>query len=82
MSKIPHASYLSIINNSTDIEEKTQSSKYYRDLCLQESDWTQFNDSPLSEEKKQQWAIYRQALRDIPQQSEYPENIIFPVEPQ
>lgn len=29
-------------------------------------DWTQFPDSPLSDTKKAEWAIYRQALRDIP----------------
>lgn len=33
---------------------------------LQASDWTQTVDSPLSEAKKQEWAIYRQALRDMP----------------
>ena len=32
---------------------------------LQESDWTQFNDSPLSDSKKAEWQTYRQALRDI-----------------
>jgi hypothetical protein len=33
---------------------------------LQLSDWTQTVDSPLSEAKKQEWAAYRQALRDMP----------------
>jgi hypothetical protein len=37
-----------------------------RDMFLQESDWTQFNDSPLSESKKTKWATYRQELRDLP----------------
>ena len=32
------------------------------------SDWTQFPDSPLTTEKKAEWATYRQALRDIPAQ--------------
>lgn len=32
------------------------------------SDWTQMPDSPLSAEKKAEWATYRQALRDLPQQ--------------
>ena len=30
------------------------------------SDWTQLPDSPLSAEKKAEWAAYRQALRDLP----------------
>ena len=36
-----------------------------RDGLLLESDWTQFaEDNPLSDEKKTEWATYRQALRD------------------
>ena len=37
-----------------------------RDGMLKDSDWTQFVDSPLSDEKKNEWAVYRQLLRDIP----------------
>ena len=36
-----------------------------RNKLLQESDWTQTVDSPLTAEKKAQWATYRQALRDL-----------------
>lgn len=32
---------------------------------LTDSDWTQMNDSPLSDTEKAAWATYRQALRDI-----------------
>lgn len=32
---------------------------------LQASDWTQFNDSPLTDTKKAEWATYRQQLRDF-----------------
>ena len=47
-------------------------SKHWADLYqtrrvfLKESDWTQMTDSPLSDEKKAEWAVYRQALRDLP----------------
>ena len=37
----------------------------YRNELLANTDWTQSNDSPLSEEKKKEWATYRQELRDI-----------------
>jgi len=37
-----------------------------RDVLLAESDWTQVNDSPLSDTKKEEWSVYRQALRDLP----------------
>jgi len=38
-----------------------------RDIKLVQCDWTQLPDSPLIESKKQEWAIYRQQLRDLPQ---------------
>ena len=37
-----------------------------RDLKLLRSDWTQFNDSPLSDSNKAAWSTYRAALRNIP----------------
>lgn len=37
-----------------------------RDLALQGSDWTQGADSPLPDEAKAAWRIYRQELRDFP----------------
>jgi|11_taG_2_1085331.scaffolds.fasta_scaffold11074_2 hypothetical protein len=51
---------------------------------LAESDWTQFADNPLTDKKKAEWATYRQALRDLPQ--EYPnaisnDDIIWPTKP-
>ena len=38
-----------------------------RDKLLKDSDWTVFIDSPLSDEKKAEWATYRQTLRDLPE---------------
>lgn len=37
-----------------------------RNYYLQQTDWTQLADSPLSAEKKTAWTAYRQALRDMP----------------
>lgn len=52
-----------------------------RTIKLKECDWTQLSDSPLTPEKKEQWQIYRQSLRDITLQSD-PYNIIWPEEPE
>ena len=38
-----------------------------RDNKLWLSDWTQVLDSPLSDTDKAEWATYRQALRDVPE---------------
>jgi len=51
-----------------------------RDNKLYNSDWTQSTDSPLSDAKKAEWATYRQALRDVTNQSD-PLNITWPTEP-
>jgi len=36
-----------------------------RNYLLQQCDWTQLPDSPLTDAKRAEWAEYRQALRDI-----------------
>jgi hypothetical protein len=56
-----------------------------RNMHLTNSDWTQNADSPLTDAKKQEWATYRQALRDFPANvsnySEDDEYIYFPDPP-
>ena len=55
-----------------------------RDALLTASDWTQVNDSPLTDAKKAEWATYRQALRDLPSSHESTTNIndvVFPTQP-
>ena len=37
-----------------------------RNALLDSSDWTQGNDSPLTDDVKTNWATYRQELRDLP----------------
>lgn len=49
-----------------------------RDAKLAETDWTQVADAPISQED---WAIYRQALRDIPSQEGFPNEVTWPTEP-
>lgn len=39
--------------------------RHKRNEFLYESDWTQVNDVPFSESKKEEWKKYRQELRDI-----------------
>ena len=56
-----------------------------RNELLNESDWTQVNDCPLSDSKKQEWATYRQELRDLPSLYQSANNItdvIFPTTPE
>lgn len=41
--------------------------KAMRNALLKDTDWTQMPDSPLSDEMKNRYKQYRQALRDLPQ---------------
>jgi hypothetical protein len=53
---------MALTENGHDLMEYL---RWERNLKLQESDWTQSSDSPLSDSKKVEWATYRQALRDM-----------------
>ena len=50
-----------------------------RDAKLTESDWTQVSDAPVD---KAAWTTYRQALRDIPSQAGFPNEVTWPTEPE
>ncbi len=61
--------------------EALQALRKVRGLKLQDSDWTQVPDSPLTPEKKEEWRLYRQALRDFPETCEDPANPEWPTPP-
>ena len=61
-----------------EFEELANEIRNKRNELLAETDWTQMQDSPLSEEKIEKYKKYRQALRDIPEQKEFPFNVVFP----
>lgn len=44
-------------------------------------DWTVLTDVPMSDSKREQWEVYRQALRDISNQPD-PFNITWPTPPE
>ena len=54
-----------------------------RDALLSDSDWTQLPDSPFSDSKKAEWTTYRQALRNLPTHSNWPnlEDADWPTQP-
>ena len=50
-----------------------------RDIRLRGSDWAILEDTPTD---KVVWQTYRQALRDVPQQEGFPQEIIWPEKPE
>jgi hypothetical protein len=52
-----------------------------RDILLAQSDWTQLSDAPINPMEKNAWVVYRQELRDLPQQNNFPDGVVFPARP-
>jgi len=59
-------------------EEKWSAIKRVRNELLTACDWTQLSDAILTVEEKEAWLIYRQKLRDIPQDFTVPDSVVFP----
>jgi hypothetical protein len=65
-------------------EEKAAAIRAERDALLAASDWTQLLDArtAMGEAKAAEWDAYRQALRDVPQQSGFPDVVEWPIKPE
>jgi hypothetical protein len=60
------------------LEQKEVEVRRQRNGLLSACDWTQLPDSPVDHEV---WAIYRQELRDVPDQEGFPWDVIWPEPP-
>lgn len=63
-------------------EEQEQSVRQQRDYLLQTSDWVVIKSMEVDVLEIQSWKTYRQALRDVPQQSGFPWNVVWPTQPE
>lgn len=62
---------IQIVTNQEALNERVRADvRLHRNALLSQCDWTQLPDVPLTAEQKAQWATYRQALRDLPNQSD------------
>jgi hypothetical protein len=52
-----------------------------RNQLLKDSDYIMFPDITITTEKKEEWTTYRQALRDIPQDYDSPDEVVYPDKP-
>lgn len=58
---------MSFVVNPVLIDIELYRIRARRDELLTATDWTVLPDSPLSESDVHEWKVYRQTLRDIPQ---------------
>lgn len=65
-----------------DLENAQSKLRATRDQLLRETDFTQLVDAPLTTEKKEEFRLYRQALRDLPETVQDVFNPTFPVKPE
>ena len=80
----PDGSYTSTPRTAEDLAarqvaaniEKAKNVRTTRDTMIAATDWTQCAD--ISAAVKSQWAPYRKALRDVPQQAGFPFNVVWP----
>ena len=90
---VPPLDYRAVIVNedltlSPDTEKMTEiyKSEYAfirtrRGELLYKSDWTQIPGGPLSDEKKTEWSVYRQQLRDLVIEGTCPLDFQWPTPP-
>lgn len=58
------------------LQQLADSIRAQRNNLLAETDWTQLKD--IDSSISTPYAVYRQALRDLPQQEGFPSNVIWP----
>ena len=52
-----------------------------RNGMLGAADWTQLGDAALGDHTAEEWATYRQALRDVPQTYDRVSEVVWPNDP-
>lgn len=62
-----------VVPNDLDENSLNALSRNHRDMLLAASDYTQMADYPLTDEKRAEWSVYRQALRDLPDHPDWPQ---------
>lgn len=74
--------WISTQATAEEIQQRTSVKEYevreQRDTLLQECDWTQLPDTPVD---SAQWSTYRQELRNVPQQTNFPWDVTWPIAP-
>ena len=66
-------------NRPLTLEEKASVIRQQRDDLLSETDYLMMPDYPMSELARENLKVYRQALRDVPEQPDFPNSVVWPI---
>ncbi|PCK33112.1 tail fiber assembly protein [Pseudoalteromonas piscicida] len=69
------------MENVLFMEKQWNEIRNIRNRLLVETDWTQVDDAPISDSKKTEFKAYRTQLRDLPNQFESPDQVVWPTKP-
>lgn len=61
--------------------QKASEVRAERDRRIAETDWIVIKNLELNQNVPGVWEVYRQALRDVPSQAGFPDNVTWPVKP-
>jgi len=76
------SSFVEPLGNTPTSEQIKFLVRHDRDKLLEKTDWVVVKHNELGTPIPQEWLDYRQALRDITEQSGFPEEIEWPQEPE
>ena len=60
-------------------EKKAVLIRQQRDALLLATDYMMMPDYPMSELARENLKVYRQALRDVPEQPDFPNSVVWPI---
>ena len=69
-----------VVTENISVTEE-QRARMQRNNLLRQTDWMFLQDSTISEDTKEQYRIYRQLLRDVPEQNDFPSSVVWPTKP-
>ena len=64
------------------LEQAAETARNQRDRLLTDSDWVTIRATERGDPVPTEWVDYRQALRDITEQTGFPDNVEWPQEPE
>ena len=67
---------------AADVASKAAKVRAQRDQLIAQSDWKVVRAQETNTQVAEEWATYRQALRDVPAQAGFPHDVTWPDQPE